>query len=76
MLDVRLPDMSGLTALRAIKETDATRSIPVIVVTVNADRATHLESEVSGAEAFLAKPFRPGELLERIKSLAPQDNDS
>ena len=74
VLDVRLPDMSGLAALREIKETDATRSIPVIVVTVNADRATQLESEVSGADAFLAKPFRPGELLERIKILAPQES--
>lgn len=71
VLDVRMPDMSGLAALRTLKESEATASIPVIVVTVNADRMTHMESEVSGAAAFLPKPFRPSELLAEIRRLAP-----
>jgi len=71
VLDVRMPDMSGLAALRRLKESEATKAIPVIVVTVNADRATHLESQVSGAAAFLSKPFRPAELLALIQQLLP-----
>lgn len=67
ILDVRMPEMSGLAALRQLKEIPRTKSIPVIVVTVNADRATLMESEVSGADGFLTKPFRPGELLAEIK---------
>ena len=69
ILDVRMPEMSGLEALRQLKEIERTKSIPVIVVTVNADRATLMESEVSGADGFLTKPFRPGELLAEIKRL-------
>jgi CheY-like chemotaxis protein len=72
VLDVRMPEMSGLAALRELKETESTRSIPVIVVTVNADRMTAMESQFSGASAFLAKPFRPAELLAEIKRLMPQ----
>jgi CheY-like chemotaxis protein len=71
ILDVRMPEMGGLAALRELKETESTKGIPVIVVTVNADRSTVLESEVSGAAAFLTKPFRPSELLAEIQRLVP-----
>lgn len=73
VLDVRMPEMSGLAALRRLKEADLTRDIPVIVVTVNADRLTHMESEVSGAAGFMAKPFRPAELLAEIRRLVPRE---
>lgn len=67
VLDVRMPDMTGLEALRKLKEMPSAKTIPVIVVTVNADRTTQMESEVSGAAAFLVKPFRPAELLEVLE---------
>jgi CheY-like chemotaxis protein len=73
VLDVRMPEMSGLAALRKLKEAETTKAIPVIVVTVHADRLTLMESQVSGAAAFLSKPFRPAELLAEIKRLAPTD---
>lgn len=71
LLDVRMPEMGGLAALRELKETESTKGIPVIVVTVSADRSTVMESEVSGAAAFLTKPFRPSELLAEIQRLMP-----
>jgi hypothetical protein len=76
VLDVRMPEMSGLAALRQLKETESTKDIPVIVVTVNSDRLTHMESVISGASAFLAKPFRPAELLREIKCLIPPQHGS
>ena len=73
VLDVRMPEMGGLAALRQLRETEATKAIPVIVVTVNADRLTLMESQFSGASAFLAKPFRPSELLAEIHRLMPPE---
>ena len=69
VLDVRMPEMSGPAALRQLKEDEATKAIPVIMVTVSADRVTHVESEISGAAAFLTKPFRPAELLQVMERL-------
>ena len=43
VLDVRMPDLGGLAALRQLKETEATKAIPVIIVTVNDDRVTYME---------------------------------
>jgi CheY-like chemotaxis protein len=74
LLDVRMPEMGGLPALRELKETPSTKAIPVIIVTVHADRTTHVESELCGAAAFLAKPFRPAELLATIQRLLPPQN--
>jgi len=71
VLDVRMEEMDGLTALRQLKEAEATKSIPVIVTTVNADYLTRLESEVSGAALFLTKPFSPAQLLAEVKRLLP-----
>jgi CheY-like chemotaxis protein len=76
VLDVRMPEMSGLVALRHLKDIGSTKAIPVIVVTVNADRLTQMESQVSGAASFLAKPFRPADLLAEIKRLVPPETDA
>jgi CheY-like chemotaxis protein len=74
LLDVGMPDMSGLAALRQLKEQEATRLIPVIVITAHADRTTQLESKISGAAAFLTKPFRLAELLDVLQKILPSDN--
>jgi len=75
LLDVRMPEMGGLPALRELKESPSTKGIPVVIVTVHADRTTHMESELSGAEAFLPKPFRPAELLATIHRFLPPHDE-
>jgi two-component system chemotaxis response regulator CheY len=68
-----MPDMSGLTALRHLKENQKTRATPVIVITAEAGRTTHVESEISGAAAFLTKPFRPADLLQLLHKILPPE---
>lgn len=72
LLDVMMPEMGGLTALRQLKDTESTKSIPVIIVTVQASPVTQLEAEASGAALFMTKPFSPTQLLAGIKRLLPQ----
>ena len=72
IMDVMMADMDGLTALKALKNDDATKNIPVIIITANAHHVTQQESEVSGAAIFLTKPFSPASLLEEIKRLVPE----
>src|SRR5215471_12763975 len=76
ILDVMMPEMGGLTALRKLKEIEATKSIPVIIVTVQAAPLTQLEAEASGAALFITKPFSPSQLLAAIKRLLPQTEES
>jgi two-component system alkaline phosphatase synthesis response regulator PhoP len=74
ILDVMMPEMGGLTALRQLKEIDTTKSIPVVIVTVQAAALTQLEAEASGAALFITKPFSPTQLLASIKRLLPQND--
>jgi len=73
ILDVMMPEVGGLTALRQLKELDATKNIPVIIVTVQTAPLTQLEAESSGAALFLTKPFSPAQLLGEIRRLLPAE---
>src|SRR5579859_3788484 len=57
ILDVRMKEIDGVAVLKELKETPATKEIPVIMMTVRADRATRLNSQLLGADLFLTKPF-------------------
>jgi two-component system chemotaxis response regulator CheY len=67
IMDVMMPDMDGLAALKQLKESEATRGIPVIMITASAQALTRQEAEASGAALFFTKPFSPTQLLEDIK---------
>jgi CheY-like chemotaxis protein len=71
VMDIMMPDIDGLVALRELKKSEATKSIPVIVITANGHQLARKESETSGAAIFLTKPFSPMQLLNEIRRLVP-----
>jgi two-component system chemotaxis response regulator CheY len=71
VMDIMMPDVDGLAALRDLKKSDATKSIPVIIITANGHHLTRKESQACGAAIFLTKPFSPTQLLNEIKRLVP-----
>jgi len=64
LLDVRLPDQSGLELFRQIHERDA--RVPVILVTGHASAATAIEAMRLGAFEYLVKPVDPDDLAELV----------
>jgi len=72
VLDVMMPGLDGLGALRQLKRNPATRDIPVVVLSAKGHALTKVEAEFAGAILFLAKPFSPNQLLGETKRiLAP-----
>ncbi|MEM7723832.1 MAG: diguanylate cyclase [Pseudomonadota bacterium] len=69
LLDVVMPDMSGLDVCRQLKADPATADIPVILITALADRASKMEGLEAGADDFLTKPVDEVTLLARVRSL-------
>lgn len=65
LLDLGLPDISGDEMLTSIREWF---SNPVIIISVQADENYIVQSLDNGANDYLVKPFRSGELLARIRS--------
>lgn len=71
ILDVMMPDMDGWTVLRQLKKKEATRMIPVILLSGNADLMAREESLRSGATQLLVKPISADQLLNVIRRLVP-----
>ena len=72
VLDVMMPGLDGLGALRQLEENPATREIPVVVLSAKGHALTKVEAEASGAVLFLAKPFSPNELLGAVQKILGQ----
>ena len=62
VMDVMMPGLDGLSTIRRLKQNEATRDIPVIVLSSKAHALTKLEAEQAGAALFLNKPFSPNNL--------------
>jgi len=71
ILDLGLPDMSGLMVLKQLREWT---QIPVIVLTVQDDEADKIEALNSGADDYVTKPFNIGELLARLHAMLRRAN--
>ena len=72
IMDVMMADLDGLATLKELKQAEATRAIPVIMITANALNVTRQEAETSGAALFLTKPFSPTQLMATLRELLAQ----
>lgn len=69
LLDLNLPDMSGIDVLNRLRTDPATRRIPVIVISASTDGDQRLAALAAGAEDFMAKPHDDRVLQARIRNL-------
>ena len=67
--DVMMPKMSGHDLLKAVRQDNALRSVPVIFLTARAGSEARIESLDAGADDYLSKPFDELELLARVGNL-------
>jgi len=68
VLDVRMPDMNGHDVCRALKADERTNA-PVLMLSAEASEGDVAAAFESGCDAFLAKPFKPRELVGRLEEL-------
>jgi two-component system, OmpR family, phosphate regulon response regulator PhoB len=69
VLDLMLPDISGSDVCRRLKESPATRTIPVLMLTAKADPIDRVVGFELGADDYVTKPFSVRELILRIKAI-------
>jgi len=74
ILDLGLPDLSGIEVLKRMREWSA---VPVLILSVRTNQLDKVTALDTGAEDYLTKPFDPGELLARLRVLRRrrQSND-
>jgi two-component system phosphate regulon response regulator PhoB len=69
LLDLMLPELSGLEVLKRLRAHDRTRSIPVIILTARTDETDRVLGFELGADDYVTKPFSPRELILRVRSV-------
>ncbi len=72
VMDIQLPGIDGYEATRLIKAKPALRHIPIIVVTSYALSGDDVKAKEAGCDAYLAKPFKPRELLAKVCEFLPE----
>ena len=74
VLDVRLPEMSGLDFQHRLAETGT--DVPIIFITAHGDIPMSVRALKSGAVEFLTKPFRHQDLLDAVQQALQRDRDA
>lgn len=76
ILDLMLPDGSGLTLCRDIKSEAKTKHIPIIILTAKTEEVDRVVGFELGADDYVTKPFSVRELILRVKAILKRGVDS
>jgi two-component system cell cycle response regulator DivK len=73
LMDIQLPEVSGLEVTKWIKEDDELKSIPVVAVTAFAMKGDEERIREGGCEAYLSKPISVAKFLETVRHFVKDD---
>ena len=68
LMDIQLPGMNGIEALRALRADPATARIPVIAITASVMQHNRREIEGAGFDGFIEKPINVRGFLETVRA--------
>ena len=69
LLDLMLPDMGGMEVFRRLRAEEATRHVPVIIVSARGEEVDRIVGFELGADDYVVKPYSPRELMLRIRAV-------
>lgn len=69
LLDVMMPGLDGFAVLKAIRNDEATKTLPVLMMTALDDAESTWKGWTGGCDYYMSKPFDTGDLLDVIQNL-------
>ena len=72
LMDIQLPKISGIEAIKRIRAEAATAQTPIIAITSFALSGDEQKAKEAGATAYLAKPYSPRDLMALIRRILPE----
>jgi two-component system chemotaxis response regulator CheY len=67
--DVNMPNMDGITFVKAVKQIPAYKFTPIIMLTTESEDSKKREGQAAGARAWVVKPFQPEQMLDAVQRL-------
>jgi len=68
LMDLRMPDMSGLDAMHELRKSESSRDIPVIVLTASVMAGEEVRLLAEGFNGFMQKPISPASFADEVHS--------
>jgi signal transduction histidine kinase/DNA-binding response OmpR family regulator len=72
LMDIMMPEMDGLTAMREIRKRPEWKHLPIIALTAKAMKSDHVQALTAGANDYLAKPLDVDRLLSLVRIWMPK----
>jgi CheY-like chemotaxis protein len=69
VMDLRLPVVGGLEAIRRLKDDDYTKDVPIVACTALSRSAAEIEARAAGCDMFVPKPCEPEALRDLLEAL-------
>lgn len=69
IVDLNMPIMSGMDFIKAVRNQERLRSLPIIVLSGNDKSISKIQALNVGADDYMTKPFNPEEILARINTI-------
>lgn len=69
--DVNMPNMDGISLVKALRGHAVHRSTPILILTTESDASKKSAGKDAGATGWIVKPFVPEKLLEVVKKVCP-----
>lgn len=67
--DLHMPNMDGIGFIKAVREHDSYKRIPILFLTTESQKEKKIEAKNAGATGWIVKPFVPAKLLAAIKKV-------
>ena len=74
VLDWMLPELSGIEVCRQLKRGDATKTIPIVMLTARGEESDRVRGLDTGADDYVVKPYSVQELLARVRAMLRRTN--
>jgi two-component system, OmpR family, alkaline phosphatase synthesis response regulator PhoP len=75
IMDVWMPEMSGLEACRMMRRSEGLKNTPVLILTADTDEYTGLEAAEAGCSQFVTKSVKPAFIVSMVKDLILPENE-
>ena len=69
LLDIMLPEVDGFQVCRQLKSNEATRRIPIIILTAKKSKEDLVMGDQAGADMYITKPYKTSMVIEAIQKL-------
>lgn len=69
LLDIMMPEMSGLEVCRTLRDNPDTAKLPIIFLTARAQESDVRKGITAGGDDYIVKPFSPRELMNRVQAI-------